>query len=77
MVPEQEHILINPEGWDIQYALRFRFSSTNNEAKYEALIDGLAIAKEMRVQYLKVHSDSWLVVSHIMNEYEAMEENMK
>ncbi|GJV37378.1 reverse transcriptase domain-containing protein [Tanacetum coccineum] len=29
-------ILINPEGMEFTYALRFRFDATNNEAKYEA-----------------------------------------
>ena len=39
-------ILISPEGWDIQYALHFGFPSTNNEAKYEALIIELAIIRK-------------------------------
>lgn len=34
-------ILINPEWEDIQYTLSFGFSSTNNQAKYEALIAAL------------------------------------
>ncbi|GKD26051.1 reverse transcriptase domain-containing protein [Tanacetum coccineum] len=37
-------ILINPEGAEFTYALRFRFEATNNEAEYEALIAGLRIA---------------------------------
>ena len=70
-------ILISPEGWDIQYALRFGFTSTNNEAEYEALTAGLAIAKEMDIRYLKAYSDSQLVVSHVTGDYEAREESMK
>ncbi|GJT02621.1 reverse transcriptase domain-containing protein [Tanacetum coccineum] len=31
-------ILINPEGIEFTYAMRFRFEATNNEAEYEALI---------------------------------------
>lgn len=49
----------------------------NNEAEHEALITGHAIAKELGVQHLKAHGDSQLVVSHILNEYEALEINMK
>ncbi|GJY48466.1 reverse transcriptase domain-containing protein [Tanacetum coccineum] len=37
-------ILINPEGMEFTYALRFRFDATNNKAEYEALIAGLKIA---------------------------------
>nr|GEX46484.1 reverse transcriptase domain-containing protein [Tanacetum cinerariifolium] len=37
-------IIMNPEGMEFTYALRFRFNATNNEADYEALIAGLRIA---------------------------------
>ncbi|XP_021985926.1 uncharacterized protein LOC110882149 [Helianthus annuus] len=37
--------------------------TTNNEAEYEALIAGLRLAKEMKVQKLEVFTDSLLVVS--------------
>ena len=70
-------MLVSLEGWDIQYALRFGFPSTNNETEYEALVTGLTIAKEMGVQHLKAHSDSQLVVGHVIDDYEAREESMK
>ncbi|GKF33755.1 reverse transcriptase domain-containing protein, partial [Tanacetum coccineum] len=38
-------ILMNPEGVEFTYALRFKFEASNNEAEYEALIAGLRIAK--------------------------------
>lgn len=38
-------ILISPKRWDIHYALRFGFSSSN-EAEFEALIASLTITKE-------------------------------
>nr|GEX13653.1 reverse transcriptase domain-containing protein [Tanacetum cinerariifolium] len=37
-------ILTNPEGVEFTYALRFQFTASNNEAKYEALVAGLRIA---------------------------------
>nr|GEX39927.1 putative reverse transcriptase domain, ribonuclease H-like domain protein [Tanacetum cinerariifolium] len=43
-------MLVNPEGKEYTCALRFEFKTTNNEAKYEALITGLYIAKEMQIQ---------------------------
>lgn len=70
-------ILTNLEGDVIQYALRFGFPSTNSEAEYKVLITGLRISKELGVQHLKACSDSQLVVSHVLDEYEAREENMK
>ena len=38
-------MLISPEGHKIHCALRFRFEALNNEAKYEALIAALYLAK--------------------------------
>ena len=40
------------------YALRFRFKASNNEVEYEALIAGLKLAKEMKVESLEIFSDS-------------------
>ena len=55
-------ILISSEGIVTEYAMRFELSVTNNGAKYEALIAGLNIDKELGVDRLQVHSDSQLVV---------------
>ncbi|GJY62598.1 reverse transcriptase domain-containing protein [Tanacetum coccineum] len=47
-------ILMNPEGIEFTYALRFQFKATNNEAEYEALIAGLRIAEKIdMVKYLE------------------------
>ena len=39
-------------------ALRFNFQASNNEAEYEALIPGLQLAKEMKVESLEIYNDS-------------------
>ncbi|GAV77949.1 hypothetical protein CFOL_v3_21417 [Cephalotus follicularis] len=31
-------VLTNPDGWTLEYALRFGFKATNNEVEWEALI---------------------------------------
>lgn len=43
---------------EFTYALRFEFTATNNEAKYEALIAGLRIATRMGVRNLEANVDS-------------------
>ena len=55
-------ILTSLEGIDIEYALRFGFHTSNNEAKYEAVIAGLNLAHSLEVDQLEVYSDSQLVV---------------
>ena len=58
-------ILTSSEGIDIEYALRFRFQASNNEAEYEAVIAGLNLAHSLEVDQLEVCSDSQLVVRQI------------
>ncbi|GKD73867.1 reverse transcriptase domain-containing protein, partial [Tanacetum coccineum] len=47
-------ILTSPEGTEFTYALRFQFTASNNEAEYEALIDGLRIAAQIGVRNVRV-----------------------
>ena len=69
-------ILTSPEGIDIEYALRFGFRASNNEAEYEAIIVGLNLAHSMEVDQLEVCNDSQLVVKQIEDSYEARGEKM-
>ena len=69
-------ILTSPEGIDIEYALRFGFQASNNEAEYEAIVAGLSLAHSMEVDQLEVCSDSQLVVRQIEDTYEAKSEKM-
>ncbi|GJR06849.1 reverse transcriptase domain-containing protein [Tanacetum coccineum] len=43
-------MVVSPEGTEFTYALKFEFTATNNEAEYEAVIAGLRIAKEMKIE---------------------------
>ncbi|GKU96176.1 hypothetical protein SLEP1_g9443, partial [Rubroshorea leprosula] len=43
-------VLVGPDGFKSEYALRFKFQTTNNVAEYEALIYGLKLASELKVQ---------------------------
>nr|GEZ00692.1 reverse transcriptase domain-containing protein [Tanacetum cinerariifolium] len=56
-------IIINPEGMEFTYALRFRFNATNNEVEYEALMAGLRKASQMGIQNLQENVDSKLVAN--------------
>ena len=69
-------ILTSPEGIDIEYALRFGFQASNNEAEYEVFLAGLNLAHSMEVDQLEVCSDSQLVVKQIEDSYEAKAEKM-
>ena len=64
-------ILTSPEGIDIEYALRFGFQASNNEAEYKAVIASLNLAHSLEIDQLEVYSDSQLVVRQIEDTYEA------
>ncbi|XP_074346682.1 uncharacterized protein LOC141685485 [Apium graveolens] len=58
-------ILVTPEGHRSMSAIHFKFYITNNDAEYEALINGLKIALEVRIVNLIAQSDSELVVNQV------------
>nr|GEU70101.1 reverse transcriptase domain-containing protein [Tanacetum cinerariifolium] len=63
-------------GIEYTYALRLTFSSTNNEAEYEALLAGLRIACRMNISNIEVKVDSKLVASQINGSYETSKDSM-
>jgi hypothetical protein len=70
-------ILKSPEGDIIKQAVRLQYSTTNNEAEYEALLTGLKMAKILGATELDVLSDSQLVVGQVNGDYEAKEGRMQ
>ncbi|GKV33443.1 hypothetical protein SLEP1_g41961 [Rubroshorea leprosula] len=58
-------VLLGPDRFKSEHALRFKFQTTNNAAEYEALIYGLKLAAELKVQSIQVFSDSQLVVRQV------------
>jgi hypothetical protein len=50
--------------------------ASNNEAEYEALLNGMKMAKACRVTRLKIFGDSNLVVQQVMNKCDAISDNM-
>lgn len=57
------HVLTSPKGEFIQHSICCIFRATKNEAKYEALIAGLSLVKELGIRKLDVCSNSQQVVN--------------
>ncbi|CAL2259363.1 unnamed protein product [Prunus armeniaca] len=64
-------VLTTPDGCKIEYALRFNFRTSNNEAEYEALLAGLRLAQSMSARQISIHSDSQLIVNQITADFAA------
>ena len=55
-------VLISPKRATIEKSLRLGFLTTNNEAEYEALLQGMAMVQKMGGKIIEMFSDSRLVV---------------
>ena len=64
-------VLISLEGIAIEKSLRLGFSATNNEAEYEALLQGMMMVQKLGGRTMEVFSDSKLVVGQVMGKLEA------
>ena len=55
-------VLISHEKLVVKNSLRLSFSATNNEAEYEALLEGMSMVQRMGRKSVTMFSDSRLVV---------------
>ncbi|KAM2589506.1 hypothetical protein TB1_046427 [Malus domestica] len=69
-------VLTTPDKVAMEYALRFKFKTSNNKAEYEALIAGLRLAKYLEVKRIDIFSDSQLVVNQVTNNFYAKDNFM-
>ncbi|KAM1833455.1 hypothetical protein ACFX13_023276 [Malus domestica] len=69
-------ILMTPDKMAMEYALRFKFKASNNEAEYEALLAGLRLAKHLGVKRIDIFNDSQLVVNQVTNNFDAKDSSM-
>lgn len=62
-------VLVTPDGTVLEQSPMLGLKASKNEAKYEALLVGLWLAKELSVKSLAIHSDSQLITNQISDEY--------
>ena len=68
---------MSPEKVVIEKSLRLDFSTTNNEAEYETLLVGMAMVQKMGGKFMKLFSNSRLVVSQVREEFDTKDERMQ
>ena len=56
-------VIQTPEGDKIECMIRLDFPTTNNEAKYEALVAGLDLTKAAGAENMIMHCDSQVIMS--------------
>ena len=69
-------VLISLEKLVVEKSLRLGFSTTNNEAEYEALLEGMSMVQRMGGKSTTMFSNLRLVVGQVKGELEARDERM-
>ena len=70
-------VLISLKKLILEKSLRLGFSATNNEAEYEALLEGMSMVHKMGEKLVTIFSDLRLVIDQVRNELEARDERMR
>nr|KYP72976.1 Transposon Ty3-I Gag-Pol polyprotein [Cajanus cajan] len=70
-------VLEGPGGILLEQSLRFEFQASNNQAEYEALLAGMALAKEMGATSLSARSDSQLITGQFTLNHVSREQNSR
>ena len=69
-------VLVSSEKITIEKSFRLNFSTTNNEAEYEALLKGMQMVQKMGGKAVRAFSDSKLVVGQVRGDLEARDPRM-
>jgi len=64
---------VSLEGNTYEHALKFLFKTSNNKAKYAALLTIMDLCHALRAECLRALSNSQLVLSRLKGEYEAVD----
>jgi len=70
-------IVENGEGTIVEISLGLSFPVTNNTAEYEAFLAGLQIAKDLGARKIKIFTDSQLMASQMIDNYQVREEHLR
>ena len=70
-------VITSPEKDVLKYGVQLKFPITNNEAKYEALLTGLRIARALGAENIMLKSNSQLVIGQVRGNFEAKETRMQ
>ena len=69
-------IMTSLENDVLKYGVQLQFPATNNEAKYEAVLAILKVARALGIKNVRLRFDSKLIVGQKINENEAKDERM-
>src|SRR3954467_2685727 len=69
-------VLTSPKRDQLRYVLQIHFATSNNVAKYEALVHGIKVAKEIGIKRIICFGDSDLDIQQVSGHWDAFDANM-
>eukprot|EP00330_Aristerostoma_sp_ATCC50986_P001753 CAMPEP_0114583702 /NCGR_PEP_ID=MMETSP0125-20121206/7394_1 /TAXON_ID=485358 ORGANISM="Aristerostoma sp., Strain ATCC 50986" /NCGR_SAMPLE_ID=MMETSP0125 /ASSEMBLY_ACC=CAM_ASM_000245 /LENGTH=109 /DNA_ID=CAMNT_0001777341 /DNA_START=72 /DNA_END=398 /DNA_ORIENTATION=+ len=57
------YTIVDRESNEVEYGSKYIGENTNNETEYKALIEGLKVAKKLKIHDLVVYGDSQLIIN--------------
>jgi ribonuclease HI len=69
-------LFISLRGEQLKYVFQILFEVSSNEAKYEALLQGLRLAVSLGIKRLLIYGDSLLVVQQVNKEWDVNKDTM-
>jgi ribonuclease HI len=69
--------MVSPKGDVLNYALQLLLTTSNNTAKYEAMLAGLRLAKVVGARQVLLYNDSQLAVNQISRLYEVRDQKLE
>ncbi|KAI5323990.1 hypothetical protein L3X38_033063 [Prunus dulcis] len=69
-------VIITPNGTLLEQAIKLSFPTSNNKAKYKALLAGLRTANKLSIKRLAIYSDSQKITNQASWEYRAKHQEL-
>jgi ribonuclease HI len=69
-------VIVSPRGASFEFAYTIKPYANNNQAKYEAVLKGLQLLKEVEADDVEIIGDSLLVISQLVGEYECKNDTL-
>ena len=70
-------IIISPQGLSFKFPYTIKPMTTNNQAEYEAILKGLQLLQEVKVDAFEIFGDFQLVINQLIGLYECKDDIMR
>ena len=68
-------VIVSPRGSSFEFAYFIKPMSTGNQAEYEAILKGLQLLQEVKVDTIEIFGDSQLIINQLIGLYECKDDS--